>query len=67
MTRILLVDDHTIFRDGLKRLLHEESDLKVVAEAADGKEALTYLRALEQNDETLDLVLLDINMKGRSG
>ncbi len=67
MTRILLVDDHTIFRDGLKRLLHEESDLKVVAEAADGKEALAYLRSLEQNEETLDLVLLDINMRGRSG
>ncbi len=62
MIRILLVDDHTIFRDGLKRLLQEESDIAVSAEASDSGEALGKLRA-----ETFDLVLLDINMRGRSG
>lgn len=62
MIRILLVDDHTIFRDGLKRLLQEESGITVSAEASDSGEALGRLRA-----ETFDLVLLDINMRGRSG
>lgn len=62
MIRILLVDDHTIFRDGLKRLLREEDDIDVSAEASDSTEALGKLRA-----DAFDLVLLDINMKGRSG
>lgn len=62
MIKILLVDDHTIFRDGLKRLLHDEADIMVHAEASDTTEAITHLRASE-----FDLVLLDINMTGRSG
>ena len=62
MIRILLVDDHTIFRDGLKRLLHEENDMAVVAETADAGDALMCLRTTP-----IDVVLLDINMKGRSG
>ncbi len=62
MVSILLVDDHTIFRDGLKRLLHEENDLRVAAETADAGEALLCLRTTP-----IDVVLLDINMKGRSG
>lgn len=62
MINVLLVDDHTIFRDGLKRLLHEENDLVVVAEASDAQSALSCLRTTP-----IDVVLLDINMKGRSG
>lgn len=62
MTRILLVDDHTIFREGLKRLLAEQAGYHVIAEASDGAEMLRRLR----NDE-FDVMLLDINMPGRSG
>ena len=62
MIKVLLVDDHTIFRDGLKRLLHEEADIQVHAEASDVTQAITHLRA-----SAFDLVLLDINMPGRSG
>jgi len=60
--RLLLVDDHAIFRSGLRRLLADEPDLAVTGEARNGQEALKQLR---QN--TFDLILLDINMAGRSG
>lgn len=60
--RVLLVDDHTIFRAGLKRLLEEEANMNVVAETSDAGEAIQCLRT-----GTFDLMLLDINMKGRSG
>lgn len=62
MIKVLIVDDHTIFRDGLKRLLHDEIDIQVQAEASDVTEALEHLRISE-----FDLILLDINMAGRSG
>jgi DNA-binding NarL/FixJ family response regulator len=38
--RIVIADDHTIFRDGLRRLLEAEPELEVVGEAADGNEAV---------------------------
>ena len=38
--RVLLVDDHTILREGVRALLHDEPDLAVVGEAGDGQEAL---------------------------
>ncbi len=59
---ILLVDDHTIFRSGLKRLFLDEPDLRAADEARNGAEALDKLRA-----RRFDIVLLDINMEGRSG
>lgn len=57
-----MADDHPIFRSGVRRLLSDEPDMRVVAEANDGNEALAILR-----DQQFDLVLLDINMGGRSG
>ena len=48
MIRVLIVDDHTIFRDGLKRLLAEEDDISVTGETADASEALSLLRNLHQ-------------------
>ncbi|WP_077036330.1 response regulator transcription factor [Pelomonas sp. KK5] len=62
MIRALVVDDHTIFRSGLKRLLLDESDIRVTAEARSGAEAMQALRR-----EPFELVLLDINLEGRSG
>ena len=62
MIEILMVDDHAIFRSGLRRLLADEIDMRIVAEAANGLEALDHLRRREFN-----VVLLDVNMGGRSG
>jgi DNA-binding NarL/FixJ family response regulator len=60
--RILLVDDHVMFREGVKLLLERESQFEVVAEAADPKEALA-LAAREQPD----IVLLDLDLAGYNG
>lgn len=62
MIRAFVIDDHTIFRSGLKRLLLDESDIRVTGEARSGAEAM---EALVGN--AFDLVLLDINLEGRSG
>ncbi|HKR40737.1 MAG TPA: response regulator transcription factor [Paraburkholderia sp.] len=62
MIDILLVDDHTIFRSGLRRLISDKPDLRVAAEAASSAEALSSIR-----DRDFDLVILDINLNGRSG
>lgn len=62
VTDVLLVDDHTIFRAGLVRLLQEERDIDVVAQASDGATALRLLR-----ERPFDAILLDINLPVRSG
>ncbi len=62
MIDVLVVDDHTIFRSGVVRLLADEPDIRVTAEASNGAEALDLVRA-----RRFDIVLLDINMEGRSG
>ena len=60
--RILLADDHRLFREGLRRLLDLEEDIKVIGEAKDGVEAVKL--ALES---VPDIILLDINMPGLNG
>ncbi|OIR16307.1 response regulator UvrY [mine drainage metagenome] len=62
MIRVLIVDDHTIFRSGLKRLFSDENDISVVDEASNSTDALDKIRKHE-----LDLVLMDVSMAGRSG
>lgn len=59
---ILLVDDHPLFRQGLRNVLKDEADLDVVGEGGDGPEALTLIRQLKP-----DVVLLDINLPGLNG
>jgi two-component system, NarL family, nitrate/nitrite response regulator NarL len=61
-TRILIADDHPIFRDGLKRLLESEPDFKVVGEACDGVEAVKLVRQLKP-----EILLLDLAMPRRPG
>ncbi|MBC9733337.1 response regulator [Nocardioides marmotae] len=61
-TRILLADDHTLVRRGVRLILDAEPDLQVVAEAGDGAEAVELLRETE-----VDLVVLDIAMPRMTG
>jgi DNA-binding NarL/FixJ family response regulator len=60
--RIILADDHVIFRQGMKRLIEEEPGLEVIGEVNDGSELLERL-----NDLKPDLVILDISMPGTGG
>lgn len=60
--KVLIVDDHTLFREGVRSLLEKESDIEVVGEAANGQDTLEKVRKLRP-----DMVLLDIAMPGRSG
>jgi DNA-binding NarL/FixJ family response regulator len=62
MIRIVVADDHTIVREGLKQLLAAAGDLEVVGEAEDGFAVLERVRALD-----FDLLLLDMSMPGKSG
>lgn len=59
---IVIADDHPIFRDGLRRLLEAESDLKVIGEASDGAEAVKLARQLKP-----DILLLDLAMPKHPG
>jgi len=60
--KILIADDHSMFREGLKSLIAHFDGIKVIGEAASGEEAL------EKTGELLpDLVLMDISMPGRGG
>ena len=62
MIRIMIADDHAIVRSGLKQILEEHHDMKVVAEHDNGVDALNWLRT-----NNCDVVLLDISMPGKSG
>ena len=62
MIRVLIADDHSIVRDGLKRILASTADLQVAGEASSGDQALQLVKA---ND--YDVVMLDMSMPGLSG
>lgn len=61
-TRILVVDDHAVVRQGLMKLINEESDLVVCAEADSASQAL---EALDRQE--IDLAIVDISLEGTSG
>jgi DNA-binding NarL/FixJ family response regulator len=61
-TKVLLVDDHKMFRDGLRVLINAEPGMEVVGEAVDGKEAVEIARSLSP-----DVVIMDISMPGMNG
>lgn len=60
--RVLLADDHTVVRGGIRALLEGESGIEVVGEAADGEEAIEKARALNP-----DVILLDLMMPEKTG
>jgi DNA-binding NarL/FixJ family response regulator len=60
--KVFLVDDHEIFRNGLKQLVDSEPDMEVVGEAGDGETALETLRSLQP-----DVIIMDIRMPGING
>lgn len=62
MIKVFIVDDHEIIREGLKKILKEESDLIVVGEAQNGDEVLAKIQDID-----CDIMLLDMNMPGRNG
>src|SRR5258706_897613 len=59
---VLIVDDHQILRQGLKSLLEKEPDLKVVAEAEDGRTAIEIVQS-----QPIDLVIMDVAMPALNG
>jgi two-component system, NarL family, invasion response regulator UvrY len=62
MIRVLITDDHTIVREGLRQIVSETDDIVVVAEAANASETLDRLRA-----SSPDVVVLDLNLPDRHG
>ena len=62
LIKILIVDDHTLVRMGMRRLLEDLPDMQVVAEAESGKEALVMVK-----EHSPDVVLLDMKMPGIDG
>ncbi len=62
MIRILLIDDHTLFRSGVKALLQRQPDFEVVGEASDGLEGVKLVEQVEA-----DVVLLDVDMPSMNG
>ena len=60
-TKILLADDHKIIREGLRSLLEEQPDMEVIAEAADGRMALTLARKVLPDVIIMDITMPDLN------
>ena len=62
MVRVLVADDHPVYREGVARAISERAGLELVGEAADGREAMAGIREL-----TPDVAVLDVRMPGLSG
>ena len=60
--KTLIVDDHSIVREGLKRILDETDDINVIAEARNGEDAIRLIQK-----HKFDMIILDISMPGKSG
>lgn len=66
MINVMLVDDQTLVREGIKSLLALSEDIRVVTEASDGEQVLTVLRdSMEQ--QPIDMILMDIRMPIKTG
>ena len=62
MINILIVDDHLIVREGIKRIINDTSDMKIIAEAPNGEDAMDLIYK-----NKFDLILLDISMPKQNG
>ena len=62
MIKVLLADDHSIVRAGLRRIVEESGDMQVIAEAADGREAIEKVHKTSP-----DVAIIDISMPGLDG
>jgi DNA-binding NarL/FixJ family response regulator len=62
MTEVIIADDHPVVRQGIKRILEAEPDMRVVAEAGSGQELVQIVERI-----ACDVILLDISMPGRDG
>ncbi len=62
MIRIVIADDHQLVREGIRRILDDDSEFEIVGEAADGKQALQLVE-----DQLPDVILLDVAMPGVDG
>ena len=62
MIRCVIADDHTILREGLKQLLSNDPDIRVIGEASDGPSVMQAVRSLE-----FEVLVLDMSMPGKSG
>jgi DNA-binding NarL/FixJ family response regulator len=62
MTRILLVDDHELMREGLRSILESEENVEIIGEASSGREAVALSRTLEP-----DVVVMDVGMRDLNG
>ena len=60
--KIILVDDHHLFRDEIKDLLSDSDDIVIIGEASDGKELFTKIENLQP-----DIIIMDISLHGMSG
>ena len=61
-TRVLIVDDHGVFRGGLKAVINHQADMEVIGEAEDGEKALVMTRELLP-----DIILMDVKMPVMDG
>ena len=62
MIKLMIIDDHSMVREGLKQLLELDDDLKVISQASDGFEGLKKIE-----EDKPDVLLLDINMPNMNG
>ena len=60
--RIVIADDHAFLREGIKKTIMDEKDMKIIGEASNAIEALSLIKELEPN-----IVIMDISMPGKSG
>jgi DNA-binding NarL/FixJ family response regulator len=62
MIKIIIADDHPVFREGLKKILEKEIDMEISGEVSSGERLLIKL-----NEKEYDLIILDVGLPGRSG
>ena len=62
MINVLIVDDHAIVREGIRRILNDTSEINITDEASSGEEAIEFIKI-----KKFDLVILDISMPGKNG